>query len=230
MNTQLTYNAANQLVRYTNNKDSTGGVVYENNRYAYSYYGPTTDSLSAKETFYYLPSDSTNVLVFSYRIVKGVSAGTFVTSYTLDEQNRPIRISQQDFAATIHQDYSYFTYVNDNITQVILHATGPTYPYQNIVVYPTVIYEYDDKPNPLYGLYFSPNQLLEPALLRIGGSYIADFDVIRQYSRNNITKITFLNSTAPPIEYAYQYNSQGLPVAITNKTSGQITTLTYESY
>lgn len=192
--TEYTYDASNRVMSFTTSMGTRGLYYYDGqNRYRqFDYFYQLTDDKNGETTLLdYNPGNTIFTRKTSF-IKNGNLANSLPTvEYALDGNRRLVSITTNGNSELYH-------YTGDNITSVESGAS-------------VTRYEYDDKPNPYYGL-------IAP-----------DIGEIRRFSRNNITKISNGNGVVTS-EYTYEYNAQELPTLVKQKNSQAEVRYTYESY
>ena len=198
--TEYTYGSNNRVSSFTTTLGSKAVFSYDDqNRYSrFNYYYKLTDESNGETTRFIYNSGDAGFSQNTDFIKNGVNNGNLLpVVYKLDGNSRLVSKTTSSSPANASETY---TYTGDNITTVV-SVSGPSTT--------TTKYEYDDKPNPYYGL-------IAP-----------DIGDIRRFSRNNTTKII---NGAVSTEYVYEYNAQGLSTKISAKDGTVLTRLTYESY
>ncbi len=204
-NATFNYDKGNRVESYTSNAGP--GLFYYDDQSRYVRYdipNMQIPSESIRARFTYSPgSNNFTVDLFTFN---GASESKFGSKvYSVDSNKRVTGSSIEGPAIAFYR--VTYQYTGDNITTAVGSNLGGNVSNR--------LYEYDDKPNPYYGL------------IRL------DIDELRTYSRNNVTKITELlqgGGTRVVAEYVYQYNAQGLPTQVTTKSGTELTRFTYESY
>ncbi len=194
----FTYDAQNRLIAYSEGNDTRGTITYNaQNQYQRIDFVRGSATYRTDFTYQTFAGGSRSVTAVTNQVFQnGVTGLADTRTYSFDANNRLTRSSYAPAGSTpIGETISIYTYTGENITQVQANA---------IRTVATYLYEFDDKPNPFYGL--------------VG----AGIDEVRRYSRNNLVKYTPVPSAS--YIYSYEYNAQGLPTKIDNVT------LTYESY
>lgn len=135
-------------------------------------------------------------------------------TYSFDVKKHLIHYRQSVPPAGVELDRSTYEYTHENITSVAQSSFDVTS--GRLRSQTSSLLEYDDKPNPYYGLL---DTTIDPQL---------------RFSTNNVIKNALTSSAAPSTleVYKYEYNQQGLPIKSTLDRSGKsyITNYTYESY
>lgn len=171
----------------------------------------------------------------------------FSLNFTYNSANKLVSSRRQFYFSGIDQfGYDSFTFIGDNLT--LLNSTrtlplrGPSGDFKS-----DVVFTYDDKVNPFYGVYVIPapypagfvNLRSSPGTVE---TYFGGIENVLNLSRNNVlTKVansittigsTSSNSTRTSV-YQYQYNAQNLPIVRTTTTNNVLTEtlrFDYESY
>lgn len=117
----------------------------------------------------------------------------------LSQYNTPILTGGQDIV------YSSYSYLNGNITKEGNQSCGRC-------SLSTITYQFDDKPNPFYGL-------IGPGITEV-----------RRSSRNNVVRSFYAFAPQPDQEtlLSYEYNAQGYPTKATS--SGGEVRFEYKRY
>lgn len=188
--TTFEYDVQNRLVAYNDYTGLRNTITYD----AQNQYQQIDNSVS--RTYFTYQSSQNGMLVTAKRYVLDVGERLVETyTYGFDAGNRLTNSTYvQGTVANpnlVTQSETTYAYTGDNITTVTVKALRNTR---------IDTYQYDDKPNPFYGL-------IGPGV-----------DELRRFSRNNATQL----GIQPTI--VYEYNAQGLPTRIGDQT------LTYESY
>lgn len=198
--TEYNYGPNNRVTSFTTSLGTRGVFTYgERDQYRqFDYFYQLTDESRGERTRFQYSQDEKTLTVSSNFFQNGNHGSTFqTTTYELDADRRLLSSYTGDGPTSVASTYRY---TGGNITNQRTVA-GRTVN--------SVGYEYDDKPNPYYGL-------IAP-----------DIGEIRRFGRNNIIKIT--NGTAIT-EYVYEYNAQGLPTKASRKGGSEEVRFTYESY
>lgn len=201
--TEYTYDASNRVAFFTTSIGSKGVYSYDaQNRYRlFDYYPNASDATVAEETYFVYNTNDNNFQANTGNLINGYFEGTRESlSYTVDANKRVLRFNN---GGTSNYRGETYEYTGNNITSVD-YISGRVVEKYN--------YEYDDKPNPYYGL-------IAP-----------DISGIRRFSRNNVTKIIRDSDKAVIAEYTYEYNAQGLPIKLKDKNGVGAVIYTYESY
>lgn len=203
--TEYNYDASNRVASFTTSIGSKGVFQYDNqNRYNRFFYFPkVSDEQNGETTWFTYNSDNTSLVAASYVLTNGVRAPVRFqdATYAFDNNNR--LLSKFPTSSNIIYQFESYKYTGDNITKV-----RSTY----VRLTDSTTYEYDNKPNPYYGL-------IAP-----------DISEVRRFSRNNVTKIINDYNKAVIAEYTYEYNAQGLPTKLKEKNGSGEVIYTYESY
>lgn len=135
-------------------------------------------------------------------------------SFVLDSQGNLIEYSDDYFAHvylyaydgnTLLSDGRYSYIVNNsNIVERIEIKTGQTIDR----------FTYDDRPNPLHGLFYEP----------IGNDIMEYF---RFYNKNNVLTETHVSEGGIVVRYDYEYGEQGFPVKQTWRGTNRVIEYTY---
>ncbi len=201
--TEYNYDASNRVTSFTTSIGSKGVYQYdEQGRYKlFDYYPKASDERYAEETYFVYNTSDNNFLANTGILRNGFFEGTRESfSYRLDADRRVLGFNGFPQGG-VYTGESYF-YTGGNITKVDYVAGR---------VITSITYEYDDKPNPYYGL-------IAP-----------DIGATRRFSRNNVTKIIDRDGVVTG-EYTYEYNAQGLPIKQKEKNGPGVVEYTYESY
>jgi hypothetical protein len=219
--TEYTYDQQNRLLLSTRPDGRRRTFSYDQlSRYQLSEYTPGSSSTNSPQkgpqrTKFIYNQNSRNFIAETYVLQNGIESLVLLSYYSFDAANHLIQVRKTDPVGNLVRLYRY-EYTGDNITTEVV---GEESRFGRTPL--TYFYTYDDKPNPYYGL-VAPDDDFTEVDNRAG---------VRRYSRNNITKITFVTID---VVSRYVYNSQGLTVSVTDSTSGRgVTaqgTFTYEPY
>ena len=207
-NTEYTYGSNNRVTSFTTTLGTKGVFTYdEKNQYKqFNYFYQLADESRGERTLFQYSQDGNSLTVNTNFFENGNQGSIFKTTrYEFDADKRLLGSSTGDGPGSTVETSTY-QYTGGNITSQSIIANGTTR---------ITAYEYDDKPNPYYGL-------IAP-----------DIGEIRRFSRNNVTKITDVTPGEPQRvfgEYFYEYNAQGLPQKQILRTGTQMVLFTYESY
>ncbi len=202
--TTLTYDQNNRVASYTNSFGEKGLFFYDDQG-RYTEFKRLADAqnptIGTRMLFTY--SNGTNDFTFNRYSFQSSSENRIANgTYKVDSNKRVTGF--EEFAPALNgQDYEY---TGDNIT-TIKFVVGRSLT--------TRTYEFDDKPNPFYGL------------------ILPGFDEYLRYNRNNVTKVTGVDQTGGKQileEYIYEYNDKGLPTKVTKKDGTGEIRLSYESF
>jgi hypothetical protein len=197
--TTYTYDESNRVASYISSY-GTRGLFYYDEQSRYSRYDMITiakgEDKGRRYRFVYNTADL-GFTVGDYDF-DGARETRFQNNYFGVDGNKKVT----SFSVEVNNPYEAQTYqyTGDNLTSGTFFL-GRTRANRT--------FEFDDKPNPYYGL-ITPDDAL----------YLA-------YSRNNVVKVT---EDGVVIDYVYQYNEQGLPVQVSRKDGSVLTRFTYESY
>lgn len=177
------YDQANRVISFLRGDGTNGRIQYDaQDRYKEVKYGyDILDSTKfTQTTFSYDEAGKTMTTFLSSgfrRVYKFDEEGQVISIDTFDERDRQL-------AGVL------FAYENGNVI-------SETYPLGSNRTYARLLYEYDDKPNPLY---------------RIARLDRLDTDHARRLSRNNQVKSTRIDALGQSARtYTYEYKAQGLP-------------------
>ena len=181
--------------------------------------GSFTLSLGTKGVFYYDEQNRYKQIDYLYQ--PGLSTEGETRRYTYTADGFTIRVSKMmdGNPTTELQTKVYKMNAQEHLVSIAttspggseletFNYTGANITRQQFASGLEVRYEYDDKPNPYFGL-------IAP-----------DIGVIRQFSRNNIIKLS--TSGRAPAEVSLSYNAEGFPVKLTEKNGPGEVNYTYE--
>lgn len=201
--TEYTYDASNRVASFVTSIGSKAVFQYDDqNRYKLFDYFPNASDLTIGEETYFVYNPNDNSFLANTGILRnGTFEGTRESrTYSLDANKRVLGFG--GFQNGIFGAETY-EYTGGNITSVSYTSNRVT---------EKLNYEYDDKPNPYYGL-------IAP-----------DISAVRRFSRNNVTKIIRDSDGVVIAESTYEYNAQGLPTKQKDKNGIGEVIYTYESY
>ncbi len=219
--TEYTYDQQNRLASSSRPDGRRRLFSYDQlNRFQQSEYTPGTSPTNSPQnvpqrTKFIYKANSHDFTAETYVLQNGVETLVLLSDYSFDAANHLVEVRKRDPAGNLVRLYRY-EYTADNITkETVGEQTRPGR------IPDMFFFTYDDKPNPYYGL-IAPDDDFTEVDNRAG---------VRRYSRNNITKTTFVTID---VISRYVYTSQGLPLSVTDSTTLRgITaqgTFTYEPY
>lgn len=201
--TTLTYDQTNRVTSYINSFGEKGLFFYDDQgRYTeFKRLANAQDpTIGTRMLFTY--TNGTNDFTFNRYSFQSSSENRIANgNYSLDSNKRVMGFNE--FTPALNAQT--YTYTGDNIT-AITFTLGRSQTRRT--------YEFDDKPNPFYGL------------------ILPGFDEYLRYNRNNVIKVTQLDQTGgmqSMEEYVYEYNDKGLPTKVTKKDGTGEIRLSYES-
>lgn len=202
--TTLTYDQNNRVASFTNSFGQKGLFSYDDQG-RYTEYRLLADAqnpaIGTRMLFTY--TNGTNDFTFNRYSFNPLLETQYASgTYRFDSNKRVIGFSELIPLLNVHT----YEYTGANITTVTFTV---------IRSQTSRMYEFDDKPNPFYGL-------ILPGL-----------DEFLRYNRNNVTKVTGLDQTGGKQvleEYVYEYNDRGLPTKVTKKDGTGEIRFSYESF
>lgn len=206
LTTTFNYDSGNRVESYSRSNGGQGLFYYDDQSRYLRYDVPSTQipGQGERARFTYLPNtNGFNVNLNTYISGSSIEFQFEQRSYGVDDNKRVTGFTNNGQSRLETQSYEY---TGDNITTAVFTVLRTR---------STRIYEFDNKPNPYYGL------------------IVPGVDDFITYSRNNITKVTTVSSNGSPFvvaEYVYEYNERGLPTRVINKDGTQDVRFTYESF
>lgn len=206
--TNYVYDSQNRLVTYDRQYGPRGTITYDDqNRHQQI---DEVELNSSRRTNYTYQPDAQGTLVTEKQYYDTQVFGLLSTTntYVFDSNNRLIRSTSvaENTLPGYNPKTTTYTYTNGNITK-IEETSGQ--------VVNTTTYEFDDKPNPFYGLATFQFPINAFAL-----------------NRNNFTRYKSFYNDMPMTDFTfiYEYNAQGLPISRRVDTLEGVDTFVYESY